>query len=74
MKEVYRTTNPGEVALLKSVFESAGIELFLFDEHANSMGIYGGWAPCRFMVVDDEYEDACKLLAECKLEPYRDNE
>jgi hypothetical protein len=70
MKEIYRTTNPAEIAVLKSVFESAGIELFLFDEYANSLGVMGAdYAPCRFMVLDEEYEDACAVLRECKLEP-----
>jgi len=70
MKELYRTTNQSEIAVLKSVFESAGIKVFLFDEYANSLGIMGGgYAPCRFMVVEDEYDDACDVLRDCKLEP-----
>ena len=70
MKELYRTTNPSEIAVLKSVFESAGIGVVLFDEHANSLGIMGGgYAPCRFMVLKEEYDDACDVLRECKLEP-----
>jgi len=72
MKEVYRTTNPSEIALLKSVFESAGITPFVFDEQMNSMALYGAWAACRFMVVDEEYDDACKILKECNLEPSHD--
>jgi hypothetical protein len=69
MREIYRTTNPSEIAVLKSVFESSGIKLFLFDEQMNSMSIYGAWTACRFMVVDEEYDDACKILEDCKLEP-----
>ena len=73
MQEVYRTTDPGEIALLKSVFESAGINVFLFDEHTSALGsLAAGYMPCRFMVVEEEYEDACKILEECKLEPSRD--
>jgi hypothetical protein len=69
MREIYRTTNPSEIAVLKSVFESSGIKLFLFDEQMNSMSIYGAWTAGRFMVVDEEYDDACKILEDCKLEP-----
>jgi len=72
MREIYSTTNPAEIAVLKSVFESAGIKLFLFNEQINSMQIYGAWTPCRFMVVDEEYDDACEVLKECKLEPSRE--
>ena len=70
MKELYRTTNPSEIAVLKSVFESAGIEVVLFDEFANALGAAGvGYVPCRFMVLDVEYDEACGVLRECRLEP-----
>lgn len=65
MKEVLRIDNPAEVAVLKSVFEAAGIPLFVFDEHTSSiMGGLGGWTPCRLMVPDSEEEDALRLIEE----------
>lgn len=63
MKEIFQTNDLAEIALLRSVFDAAGIPLFLFDEHANAMlGGFGGWTPCRIMVSDSDYEDALDLL------------
>lgn len=70
MREVYRTTNPSEIAILRSVFESAGIKAFVFDEYALGNSLQYGMSPgCRFMVMDEEYDHACALLKECKLGP-----
>jgi hypothetical protein len=66
MKEIYRSTDPVEVALLTSVFESAGIRLFTFD---NTLAMDLGYSPCRFMVLDEDYDDACDILDDCGLEP-----
>ena len=69
MREIFRTTNPAEIALLKSVFTSAHVHFFVFDEQIDSMRIYGALAACRFMVLENEYDNACEILKECELEP-----
>lgn len=68
MEEVYRTSNPAEIALLKSAFGSARIKFFVFDENMNSLGIAGGFSPCRFMVVESSYDDAREIIKEYGLE------
>ena len=70
MREIFRSTNPAEIALLKSVFKSSGVQLFPFDEytHAVGGGILGGFSPCRLMVLDEEYNNACDILEKCGLE------
>lgn len=69
MKEIYRTSNIGEIALLKSVFQSEDIPIATFDEMSNQM--FGGmFGTCRIMLLDDDdYEDACALLAELEFKP-----
>jgi hypothetical protein len=67
MIEIFRATNPAQIALLKSVFASTDVKIFIFDDYTNSLG--AGFSPSRFMVLDGEYEEACKILKECELEP-----
>lgn len=69
MKEIYRTSNMGEIALLKSVFQSEDIPITTLDEMTSQM--FGGmFGICRIMLLNDnDYEDACALLAEMELEP-----
>ena len=75
MKELFRTTNRAEIALVKSVLAAADIKVFLFDENTNSLGVmYSCFAPCRFMVLDDEYVQANEILKEYKSKIEEDNE
>ena len=63
MKEILRTDDPMELALLKSIFEAAGIPLFIFDENASSaLGSFGAWTPSRVMVSESDYDQALDLL------------
>jgi len=74
MRELFRTTQLGEIALMQSVFAAADIKLFLFDEHMNSLGgIFTGFAPCRFMVLDDEYAEAREILKDYGLKTEASN-
>ncbi len=66
MKEIYRSADPVEVSLLTSVFDSAGVQLFTFD---NTLAMGLGYSPCRFMVLEEDYDDACEILKSCNLEP-----
>ncbi|MFH1157488.1 MAG: methyltransferase [Pseudomonadota bacterium] len=70
MREIFRSTDLAEIAMLTSVFKAAGLQLFPFDEYTNAIGggLLGGFSPCRFMVLDEEYEDACEILKEYGLD------
>jgi hypothetical protein len=66
MKEIFASSDPGEIAFLQSVFEDAGIKIFLFDQHTSQMlgGLGGGFTPCRIMVSESDYEAALDILDE----------
>ena len=69
MKEIYRTSNMAEIALLQSVFQSEDIPVALFDQMSSQL-FGGALAECRIMLLDeDDYETACALLAELELKP-----
>ncbi len=64
MKEIFTSSDPGEIAFLQSVFEDAGIKIFLFDQHTSQMlgALVGGFSPCRIMVSESDYESALDVL------------
>jgi hypothetical protein len=64
LKEIFSSNDPGEIAFLQSIFQDAGIQIFLFDQHTNSIagGFAGGFAPCRIMVSESDFETALDLL------------
>lgn len=65
MLEIFRTQDPFEAAFIKSVLDSAQIHYFVYGEHTNTMlgGLLGDdIAACRFMVTEDEFDDACDVL------------
>lgn len=69
MKEIYRTANMAEIALLQSVFQSENIPIALFDQMTSQI-FAGAFTECRIMLLNDnDYEDACALLAELDLTP-----
>jgi len=68
MIEIYSTSDMAEIAFIKSLLQSASMEYVVFDEHTS--GLFGGFADCRIMLLDDDdYDPACDLLAEAGLEP-----
>jgi hypothetical protein len=66
MKELLRTQNPAELALIKSLLQSAGIKFFVFDENISAQegGFMTAYAPCRVMVLDDDLEKSINVLNE----------
>lgn len=69
MKEIYRTSNMGEIAFLKSVFQSEDIPITTLDE-MTSQTFGGMFGTCRIMLLDDnDYENARTILTELELEP-----
>lgn len=70
MQEVFRTQDIVEISLIKSLLDAAGIRYFVFGEHLNSMigGLVGDdISACRFMVLDDELDDALDILEDAGL-------
>ena len=61
MQEIFRTSQPAEIALVKSLLDGERIKYFVFDE-----GLIAGGrdmlTEVRFMVLEDEAERALKLI------------
>lgn len=68
MIEIYSTSDIGQIAFVKSLLQSASMEYVVFDEHTS--GLFGGFADCRIMLLDDDdYEAAYDLLFDAGLAP-----
>lgn len=59
-KEVLGTYNPGDVAFLKSLLESKGIQYFFKGE--NFMNVRPLADPARLMVRSDQVDEALEIL------------
>ena len=64
-KEVLRTYNPADIAFLKSLLESEGIQYFFKGE--NFMYVRPLADPARLMVRADQVDEAVELLKTVKL-------
>ena len=64
-KEVLATYNPADVAFLKSLLESEGIQYFFKGEHFMYMRPLAD--PVRLMVREDQVEAALELLKDVNL-------
>ena len=70
MQEVFRTQDIVEVSLVKSLLDSAGIKYFVFGEQLNSVlgGLIGDdISAARFMVLEDQFDDALDVLEDAGL-------
>jgi hypothetical protein len=65
LKEVLATYNPADVAFLKSLLESEGIQYFFKGEHFLYMRPSAD--PVRLMVREDQVEEALELLKDVDL-------
>ena len=63
--EILATYNPADVAFLKSLLESEGIQYFFNGEHFMYMRPLAD--PVRLMVREDQVEDAIELVKGVKL-------
>jgi hypothetical protein len=61
--ELARFQSRIEADLARLVLEGEGIDAILFDAEMNSYG-WGPMMPVRLMVLDDDLEDARRLLAD----------
>ena len=68
MKEILRTTDPTLIAFSSALLEGEGIQPFVMDVHMSVMEGSIGIFPRRMMVVDEDYSDACKILADNDIE------
>ncbi|ABS62346.1 conserved hypothetical protein [Parvibaculum lavamentivorans DS-1] len=66
MKELIRTNDPVLLSYLVHRLGEVGIEPFQMDMHMSLMEGSLGILPKRIMVVDEDYEDARKILDEVK--------
>jgi hypothetical protein len=64
-KEVLTTYNPGDVAFIKSILESEGIQYFFKGE--NFMYVRPLADPARLMIRVDQVEEAVELLKNVQL-------
>ena len=64
-KEVLTTYNPGDVAFIKSLLESEGIQYFFKGE--NFMYVRPLADPARLMIRADQVEEAVELLKNVQL-------
>lgn len=65
MKEVLRTNDPVKLSYAQSLLRGADIEPIVLDQGMSSM--YGGGLPVirtRIMVIDEDADEAARLLAE----------
>lgn len=65
LKEVLATYNPADVAFLKSLLESEGIQYFFKGEHFMYMRPLAD--PVRLMVREDQVEETLDLLKDVAL-------
>lgn len=68
MKEIFRSTDPTEIAFARVLLEGEEISVVVFDE--NMSVFYGGIGlfPRRVMVVDDDAQEATQVLRDNGLE------
>ena len=64
MKELLRTNDVVKLSWLKALLADAGIEALVLDEHTSILEGSAGAIPRRLMVIDDDYQQACSVLAD----------
>jgi len=66
-----RTVNPVDLSFVQDLLGQHGIQSFVFDENMSILeGSIGVLIPRRLMVVDDEYDEAVRLIRAEGIEPY----
>jgi hypothetical protein len=59
-REIFITHNVGEIAVVKSLLDDAGLEYYFLGEHFAS--VYSLAFPARLFVREDQYEEALEIL------------
>jgi hypothetical protein len=67
MKEVFRSNDPIKLSYLKHCLEETGVKAIELDMHTSIIEGSIGAIQRRIMVIDDQFDAACKLIAELDL-------
>lgn len=59
-KEIFITHNAGEIALIKSLLDDAGLEYYFLGEHFSS--VYSHAFPARLFVREDQCKKALEIV------------
>mgnify|MGYP003657187570 FL=1 len=62
MKELLRTNDPVELSFVRALLKDSGIESIVFDQHTSIMEGSIGAIPRRIMVIDEDHDQATRLL------------
>ncbi len=64
MRELLRTNDVVKLSWVKALLADAGITALLLDQHTSILEGSAGAIPRRLMVGDDDYQRACRVLAD----------
>ncbi len=64
MKELLRTNDVVELSWLTALLADAGIEAIVLDSHTSILEGSAAAIPRRLAVADDDYNRACRILAD----------
>ena len=62
MKELLRTNDPVLLTWLSALLRDQGVEAMVFDTHTSILEGSANAIQRRVMVIDDDYEDARRIL------------
>jgi len=64
MRELLRTNDVVKLSWLRALLADAGIEALVLDQHTSILEGSAGAIPRRFVVADDDFERARRVLVE----------
>ncbi len=64
MREVLRTNDPVRLSWLQVLLRDQGVEALVLDTHTSILEGSAGAIMRRLVVSDDDYDQACRVLAE----------
>jgi hypothetical protein len=64
MKELLRTNDPVLISWLQALLRDDGIESFVFDAYMSILEGSAGAIPRRLMVIDEDLENARKIVTD----------
>ena len=64
MKELLRTNDIVKLSWLRALLADSGLEALILDQNTSILEGSAGAIPRRLMVLDDDYDQAVRLLAE----------
>ena len=66
MKELVSTNDPARISWLTSMLAEGGVEAIVLDIHSSILECQTGAIPRRVMVIDEDFEAACRILADAE--------